>query len=137
MQNCEKTKSADRLCVCPRYRATFQPRQVPHFFTDVLVTGSGLAGAELMSTPVGIVRDPVFFRNVKNVRVMNQTETVQVDRAGRRVEVRDLKGGRFGLDYDKLAFPTGTTPVVPPLPNVNLDNILTLPEQLGLWQHQA
>jgi L-aspartate oxidase len=24
--------------------ATFQPKQVPHFFTDVLVIGSGLAG---------------------------------------------------------------------------------------------
>jgi len=44
MQNCENPMSTDRLCACPRYLATFQPKQVPHFFTDVLVVGSGLAG---------------------------------------------------------------------------------------------
>ncbi len=44
MESCEQTKVASRLCVCPRYLATFQPKQVPHFFTDVLVIGSGLAG---------------------------------------------------------------------------------------------
>ena len=44
MESCEQTKVANRLCVCPRYLATFQPKQVPHFFTDVLVIGSGLAG---------------------------------------------------------------------------------------------
>ncbi len=29
----------------PRYLAPFHPKQVPHFFTDVLVIGAGLAGA--------------------------------------------------------------------------------------------
>lgn len=29
----------------PRYLAPFHPKQVPHFFTDVLIIGSGLAGA--------------------------------------------------------------------------------------------
>jgi L-aspartate oxidase len=28
----------------PRYLAPFHPKQVPHFFTDVLIIGSGLAG---------------------------------------------------------------------------------------------
>jgi L-aspartate oxidase len=28
----------------PRYLAPFHPKQVPHFFTDVLIVGSGLAG---------------------------------------------------------------------------------------------
>ncbi len=28
----------------PRYLASFHPKQVPHFFTDILVIGSGLAG---------------------------------------------------------------------------------------------
>jgi NADPH-dependent 2,4-dienoyl-CoA reductase/sulfur reductase-like enzyme/rhodanese-related sulfurtransferase len=90
------------------------------------VSGVVKEQAELMSTPVGIVRDPVFFRNVKNVHVMNQTEAVRVDRAGRRVEVQDLSGGRSWLDYDKLVFATGATPVIPPIPNVALANILTL-----------
>ncbi len=90
------------------------------------VSGVVKEQAELMSTPVGVVRDPVFFRQVKNVHVMNQTEAVQVDRAGKRVEVRDASGGRSWLPYDKLVFATGATPVVPPIPNVHLENILTL-----------
>ena len=28
----------------PRYLAPFEPKRVPHYFTDVLVIGSGLAG---------------------------------------------------------------------------------------------
>ncbi|MCL4205799.1 MAG: L-aspartate oxidase [Pirellulaceae bacterium] len=39
-----KATGTECLCVGPRYLATFQPKQVPHFFTDVLVIGSGLAG---------------------------------------------------------------------------------------------
>lgn len=90
------------------------------------VSGVVKKQAELMSTPAGVVRDPVFFQHVKNVHVMNQTEAVQVDRAGKRVEVRDAGGGRSWLPYDKLVLATGATPVVPPIPNVNLENILTL-----------
>ena len=30
--------------VSPRYLVAFQPRQLPHFFTDVLIVGGGLAG---------------------------------------------------------------------------------------------
>jgi len=83
--------------------------------------------AELMSTPVGVVRDPVFFHKVKNVRVLNQTEAISVDRAGKRAEVKDLNSGEESwLDYDKLVFATGAAPVVPPIPNIELENIFTL-----------
>ena len=36
--------SAGRFSAFPRYLATFQPKQVPHFFTGIVVIGSGLAG---------------------------------------------------------------------------------------------
>ena len=83
--------------------------------------------AELMSTPVGVVRDPVFFHKVKNVHVLNQTEAISVDRTGKRVQVKDLnKDEESWLDYDKLVFATGGAPVVPPIPKIELDNIFTL-----------
>ena len=82
---------------------------------------------ELLSTPVGVVRDPVFFRKVKNVHVMNETEAVQIDRAAKRVRVRALAGGEESwLDYDKLVLATGGTPVVPPIPHVDLERIFRL-----------
>jgi len=83
--------------------------------------------AELMCTPVGVVRDPVFFRNVKNVHVRNQTEAIKVDRPVKRVQVKDVNSGeRSWLEYEKLVLATGGTPVVPPIPNVDLKNIFTL-----------
>ncbi len=82
---------------------------------------------ELMCTPVGTLRDPVFFQNVKNVRVLNETEAIEVDRASQRVRVRDLvRGQESWLDYDKLVLATGARPVVPPIPGTDLDNVFTL-----------
>jgi len=82
---------------------------------------------ELMSTPVGTVRDPVFFQNVKNVKVLNETEATEIDRSGRRLRVRDLvRGEESWLDYDKLVLATGARPVVPPIPGVDLENVFTL-----------
>jgi len=91
------------------------------------VSGVVKEQAELMSTPVGVVRDPRFFHKVKNVRVLNQTEAISVDRTGKRVQVKDLnKDEESWLEYDKLVFATGGAPVVPPIPNIHLDNIFTL-----------
>lgn len=82
---------------------------------------------ELMCTPVGTVRDPVFFQNVKNVKVLNETEAMEIDKAGRRVRIRDLvRGEESWLEYDKLVLATGARPVVPPIPGTDLDNVFTL-----------
>jgi len=82
---------------------------------------------ELMSTPVGAVRDPVFFQNVKNVKVLNETEATEIDRTGKRLRVRDLVQGRESwLDYDKLVLATGAKAVIPPVPGTNLSNVFTL-----------
>ncbi len=44
MQYGDQAGRADHSSASPRYLAAFQPKQVPHFFTDILVIGSGLAG---------------------------------------------------------------------------------------------
>ena len=82
---------------------------------------------ELMCTPIGVVRDPIFFRNVKNFHALNQTEALEVDRQNRRVRVRAvINGDDSWLAYDKLVLATGAVPVVPPIPGVELDNVFTL-----------
>jgi len=82
---------------------------------------------ELFSTPAGAVRDPVFFQKVKNVKVHNSTEALEIDRAGKRVRVRSLIDGREEwLPYDQLALCTGARAVRPKLPGIDLKNIFSL-----------
>jgi NADPH-dependent 2,4-dienoyl-CoA reductase/sulfur reductase-like enzyme/rhodanese-related sulfurtransferase len=82
---------------------------------------------DLMSTPIGVVRDAGFFQKVKNVKVLTETEALEIDRARKRVRAR--RNGAvedLWLDYDKLVVATGARPVVPPIPKVTLENITTL-----------
>ncbi|MDA3924436.1 MAG: FAD-dependent oxidoreductase [Kiritimatiellae bacterium] len=81
---------------------------------------------ELMSTPVGTVRDSIFFQNVKNVHVMNHTEATCIDREQRTVSVVSRNGGEQKLDYDKLVLATGAESVIPPIKGVDLENIFNL-----------
>ncbi|MBU1260749.1 MAG: FAD-dependent oxidoreductase [Planctomycetes bacterium] len=83
--------------------------------------------SELMSSPAGVVRDPIFFQQVKNVHVMNQTEAIEIDRSKKQVRVRHLLDGTESLlDYDKLVLATGSEPVVPNIEGIKLGNIFTL-----------
>ncbi|MHC4445932.1 MAG: FAD-dependent oxidoreductase, partial [Planctomycetota bacterium] len=82
---------------------------------------------DLLSTPLGAVRDPVFFQQVKNVRAMNQTEALAVDPANKTVRVRNnVTNKESSLDYDKLVLATGAIPVTPTIAGANLGNIFTI-----------
>lgn len=82
---------------------------------------------ELMATTLGVVRDPVFFQNVKNVRVLSRTEAVEIDRESRRVRVRSLASGdESWVTYDQLVIATGASPVLPSFPWVHLAGVFTL-----------
>jgi NADPH-dependent 2,4-dienoyl-CoA reductase/sulfur reductase-like enzyme/rhodanese-related sulfurtransferase len=81
----------------------------------------------LMETPAGAVRDATFFQQVKNLRVQNATEALEIDRQGKRVRVKALAtGAESWLPYDKLVLATGASPIRPPIPGVDKKNVFTL-----------
>lgn len=91
------------------------------------VSGQVRDQKRLISSPAGTVRDPVFFRSVKSVHVLNGAEALAVDRAGRRVHVRDGATRRESwLPYDKLVLATGASPNLPAELNHDLENVFTL-----------
>ena len=82
---------------------------------------------DLVSTPEGIVRGPEYFERIKNVRVMDRTEAVRIDREARRVLVKNLlTGAQTWLPYDRVALTTGAVPIMPPIPGADLKNVFAL-----------
>lgn len=91
------------------------------------VSGEVKEQKDLMETPAGAVRDSAFFQNIKNVKVQNETEAVEIDRAGKRVRVKALASGQEQwISYDKLVLATGASPIVPPLAGIDKKNVFTL-----------
>lgn len=91
------------------------------------VSGEVKEQKELMCTPVGVVRDPVFFQKVKNVHVLAETEAIKINRDKKQLLVRRLEDQKEEwLDYDKLVLATGAAPVMPPIPGIDLKNIFSL-----------
>lgn len=81
----------------------------------------------LLCTPTGVVRDPVYYMNAKNIRARTNTEALAIDRAAKAVRVRDLASGQEEtLPYDRLILATGALPNIPPVPGGDLKGITTL-----------
>lgn len=82
---------------------------------------------DLMSTGAGALRDAVFFRKMKNVEVLSQTEALRVDVDRRRLGVRDvIDGTERWLPWDRLVFATGARPVSGVLEGEDLDGVFRL-----------
>ncbi|MEW6182028.1 MAG: FAD-dependent oxidoreductase [Bacillota bacterium] len=82
---------------------------------------------ELCSTPAGVVRDPAFFEAVKNIRVLVQTRAEKIDRENRLVHTTHIPTGKHDtLPYDKLVLSTGSRPIRPGIPGIELQNVHTL-----------
>lgn len=73
-----------------------------------------------------IVVDPPFFKKRFNVEVKTGHEVLSIDRETRTVLVRDVASGQtFSEGYDKLILTPGATPVVLPVPGVDLPFVFT------------
>jgi len=82
---------------------------------------------QLLCTPAGVVRDPVFFQKAKKITALVETEVVAIKRADKQVVCRNLKTGEEqSLAYDKLVIAAGARANMPPIPGIKLDGVTTL-----------
>jgi NADPH-dependent 2,4-dienoyl-CoA reductase/sulfur reductase-like enzyme/rhodanese-related sulfurtransferase len=78
----------------------------------------------LMQTPVGVTRNANFFRKVKGFHTLTRTEAIEIDRQEKTVRVRQLdSGAEEHLPYDRLVLATGSRPIQPPIPGLDLKNV--------------
>ena len=82
---------------------------------------------DLISTPLGEERDSSLFHDLRNVRTLDLTEAVEIDRQRHKVRVRSLVDGRRrSLTYDVLVLATGASPVIPKIAGIDLAGVYTL-----------
>jgi len=80
--------------------------------------------AELRSTSFKMVRDEAFFRDLKDVTLLTRTEALAIDRAAKRVRVKNLDTGETAdIPYDKLVLATGATPRKLGIPGEDLPGV--------------
>jgi NADPH-dependent 2,4-dienoyl-CoA reductase/sulfur reductase-like enzyme len=74
-----------------------------------------------------IMRTPEKFRERDGIDVRVLHEVEEIDTAGRRVQVRDLKNGRLAWEpYDQLLIATGAVPLSPDLPGADAAGIYSV-----------
>ncbi len=81
----------------------------------------------LLCTLAGVVRNPMFFMNAKNITARTETEVVSIEREKKSLLCRDLRtGNEETIFYDSLILATGAVPNMPPVPGIDLKGITTL-----------
>ncbi|MEA4811873.1 MAG: FAD-dependent oxidoreductase [Anaerolineaceae bacterium] len=74
-----------------------------------------------------IVTTPQTLRETLNIDARPNHEVISIDRAAKTVTVHDLKTDQtFTESYDKLVLAPGASPVVPPLPGLDLPGVFVL-----------
>ena len=59
----------------------------------------------------------------KGARVLMETEVSHIDFAAKKVSTVNKQGDKEAISYDKLILATGSLPIVPTLPGIDLENI--------------
>lgn len=95
---------------------------LPYYVEDIVTEHQ-----ELIKTPVGVVRDPGFFKAVKGVAVHHKTCAEEIDRKTKKVIARHTETGEIKeFFYDTLVLALGGVSVVPQIEGINLQNIFNL-----------
>ena len=72
-----------------------------------------------------LLQTPEGFDSRYGVKVLVDTEAVEIDRAARRLRVRRAEGESW-LAYDSLILAQGGNPVMPPIPGLDASNVFRL-----------
>ncbi|MDD8012778.1 MAG: FAD-dependent oxidoreductase [Acidobacteriota bacterium] len=81
----------------------------------------------LLCTPTGVVRDPIYYMNAKNIQARTNTEALAIDRVKKTVLIKNLATSKSEtIPYDRLILATGAVPNIPPVPSGDLQGITTL-----------
>ena len=86
-----------------------------------------------------LVQTPESLKARFNLDVRINTEVIRIDRAARRIRVRELETGReYEEAYDALILSTGASPLKPPIPGIERPNhfvVRNIPdvEQIMAW----
>lgn len=97
---------------------------------DVSFANCGLPyylGGEISERDKLLVVTPERLRTRFKLDVRVRTSVEAIDRAAKKVRVRDVASGReYEESYDKLILAPGAAPIRPPLPGIDLPDIFTL-----------
>lgn len=81
----------------------------------------------LLCTPTGVVRDSNFFKKVKDIDTLVNTECISIDRKAKNVTCLDHSTGKqFDLPYDKLILSMGAKPKKLPIKGYELKGVSPL-----------
>lgn len=91
------------------------------------ISGKVSSPQALMISGDCTVHDIDFFETIENVKVMNNTLAVSIERENKTVQITDIQSGkRSQLPYDVLILATGAVPSVPKIPGIDRKGIFTL-----------
>jgi NADPH-dependent 2,4-dienoyl-CoA reductase/sulfur reductase-like enzyme/rhodanese-related sulfurtransferase len=97
---------------------------------DVSFANCGLPyyiGGEIVKRDKLLVVTPERLRTRFRLDVRTGASVEAIDRAAKKVRVRDLAAGRdYEETYDKLILAPGAAPIRPPLPGIDLPGVMTL-----------
>jgi NADPH-dependent 2,4-dienoyl-CoA reductase/sulfur reductase-like enzyme/rhodanese-related sulfurtransferase len=84
-------------------------------------------GGEIAEQDELLVQTPESLQARFNLDVRVNTEVLSIDRAARRVRVRELETGKeYDETYDALVLSTGAAPLKPPIPGIGAPNHFTV-----------